>query len=65
MDSLVLFLLMSVIPIHTPVDVNGMTIHQWNYGNTSNIDGDNNPARFNVNANEEYYALVINNSANC
>ena len=50
---------------HTPVDVNGMTIHQWNYGNTSNIDGDNNPARFNVNANEEYYALVINNSANC
>ena len=50
---------------HTPVDVNGMTVHQWNYGNTSNIDGDNNPARWNVNANEDYYALVINNSANC
>jgi hypothetical protein len=50
---------------HTPVDVNGMTVHQWNYGNTSNIDGDNNPARFNVNADEDYYALVISNSSNC
>ena len=50
---------------HTPVDVNGMTVHQWNYGNTSNINGDNNPTRWNVNANEAYYELVINNSANC
>jgi hypothetical protein len=50
---------------HTPVDVNGMTVHQWNYGNTSNIDGHNNPARFNVNADEDYYSLVITNSANC
>lgn len=50
---------------HTPVDINGMTLHQWNYSNTSNIDGLNNPARWNVNADENYVNIIINASNNC
>ena len=50
---------------HTPVDVNGMTLHQWNYSNKNNINGLNNPARWNVNADESYRALVTGASSIC
>lgn len=50
---------------HTPVDINGMTVHQWDYSNTQNIDGQNNPARWNVNADENYLKMVTSASANC
>ena len=50
---------------HTPVDINGMSLHQWNYSNTSNIDGLNNPARWNVNADENYAKVIVNASTNC
>lgn len=50
---------------HTPVDINGMTLHQWNYSNTSNIDGLNNPARWNVNADENYAKVIVHASTNC
>ena len=48
---------------HTPVDINGMTVHQWNYDNNNN--GLNNPSRWNVNADESYRSLVTNASNNC
>jgi hypothetical protein len=50
---------------HTPVDVNGMTVHQWNYDNSDNITGNNNPSNWNVNADEDYMALVMANNNNC
>jgi hypothetical protein len=50
---------------HTPVDVNGMTVHQWNYDNNVNLNGLNNPARWNVNADENYRHLVTGASAIC
>jgi hypothetical protein len=56
---------MSYSDTHTPVDVNGMTVHQWNYDNSENINGDNNPANWNVNANENYMALVMAANHNC
>ena len=49
---------------HTPVDINGMSLHQWNYSNASNIDGLNNPARWNVNADENYAKVIVNASTN-
>jgi hypothetical protein len=39
---------------HTPVDVNGMTIHQWNLNSTNAINGDKDPSKWNVNANDDY-----------
>ena len=39
---------------HTPVDVNGMTIHQWNLNSTNAINGDIDPSKWNVNANDDY-----------
>ena len=47
---------MSYSDIHTPVDINGMTIHQYNIDNISkHYHGDNtNPARFNINGDEDY-----------
>jgi hypothetical protein len=50
---------------HTPVDVNAMTVHQWNYENAIPIEGNNDPSRWNVNADEGYYNLVVSKSANC
>ena len=50
---------------HTPVDVNGMTVHQWDIDNTNIIDGQNNPARWNVNADEAYLKSVTAASVNC
>ena len=53
---------------HTPVDVNGMTVHQWDINNMSGSDlvgGQNNPARWNVNADEEYRKLLSSASVNC
>ena len=47
---------------HTPVDVNGMTVHQWNYDTNINFNGSNNPARWNVNADENYKHLITNAS---
>ena len=43
---------------HTPVDVNGMTLHQRNYNNNLSYNGLNNPARWNVNADEYYNNLI-------
>ena len=52
---------------HTPVDVNGMTVHQWDIDNVSSHydGGQNNPARWNVNADEEYRKLLSQASINC
>ena len=50
---------------HTPVDVNGMTVHQWDIDSTNIIDGQNNPARWNVNADESYLKSVTAASVNC
>lgn len=50
---------------HTPVDVNGMTVHQWDIDSTNIIDGQNNPARWNVNADEAYLQSVTSASVNC
>ena len=50
---------------HTPVDVNGMTVHQWNYNNNTALNGNNNPSRWNVNADENYINLVTNANNNC
>ena len=52
---------------HTPVDINGMTVHQWDIDNVSTtiFGGQNNPARWNVNANEEYRKLLTQASVNC
>jgi hypothetical protein len=50
---------------HTPVDVNGMTVHQWDIDSTNIIDGQNNPARWNVNADENYLKAVTAASINC
>lgn len=47
---------------HTPIDINGMTIHQWNYNHTKNIDGDLDPSKWNMNANEDFRAQT--NTAN-
>ena len=52
---------------HTPVDINGMTVHQWdinNFSNTFMLDGQNDPARWNVNADEEYIKNATNSSIN-
>lgn len=56
---------MSYSDTHTPVDINGMTVHQWNYDNSDNITGNNNPSNWNVNADEDYMALVMANNNNC
>jgi hypothetical protein len=50
---------------HTPVDVNGMTVHQWDIDSTNIIDGLNNPSRWNVNADENYRKAITAASLNC
>ena len=50
---------------HTPVDINGMTVHQWDIGNTTKlIDGVNNPSKWNVNADENYMKEIANAQLN-
>jgi len=39
---------------HTPIDINGMTIHQWNFNHTKNIEGSGDPSKWNMNANEDF-----------
>jgi hypothetical protein len=50
---------------HTPVDINGMNIHQWDINNTNIIDGINNPSRWNINADENYKKSVVQATINC
>ena len=53
---------------HTPVDINGMTVHQWNLTDSQQDDamfnGKDNPARWNVNADEDYIKLTTT-ASNC
>ena len=49
---------------HTPVDINGMTIHQWNMNTNKNIYSSADPAKWNMNGDENYYTLTQLASAN-